>query len=68
VRRRRDLKVESATPVVDGLSVVRLRAPHGPVDITVQVEKVAATGLTCHNPRPNSYLAYRALTIVPVED
>jgi hypothetical protein len=29
----------------------------------VQVEKVAAAGLTCHNPRPNQYLAYRPVTI-----
>jgi hypothetical protein len=68
VRRRRDLRVESATPIVDGVSVVRLRGPHGRLEITVQVEKVAAAGLTCHNPRPNNYLAYRPVTIVPLED
>ncbi len=67
VRRRRDLCVESASPIVDGTSVVRLSGPHGRLDVTVQVERVAATGLTCHNPRPNGYLAYRPVTIVPVE-
>jgi hypothetical protein len=68
VRRRRDLRVESATPIVDGTSVVRLLGPHGRLEVTVQVERVAATGLTCHNPRPNQYLAYRPLTIVPLDD
>jgi hypothetical protein len=67
LRRRRDLRVESASPIQDGTSVVRLHGPHGPLDVTVQVEKVAAPGLTCHNPRPNQYLAYRPVAIVPVE-
>jgi hypothetical protein len=68
VRRRRDICVESATPIVDGMAVVRLRGPHGRLEVTVQVDRVAAPGLTCHNPRPNQYLAYRPLTIVPLED
>jgi hypothetical protein len=68
VRRRRDIAVESATPIADGRSVVRVRGPHGRLEITVQVDRVAAAGLTCHNPRPNQYLAYRPLTIVPLDD
>jgi hypothetical protein len=68
VRRRRDLCVEAATPIVDGVSVVRLRGPHGALEVTVRVEKVAASGLTCHNPRPNQYLAYRPVTIAPIEE
>jgi Sucrase/ferredoxin-like len=67
LRRRRDLQVESTGPIIDGAAVVRLHGPHGALDVTVQVEKVAATGLTCHNPRPNQYLAYRPVSIVPVE-
>ena len=67
VRRRRDIAVEAATPIVAGQSVVRVRGPHGRLEITVQVEKVPAAGLTCHNPRPNQYLAYRPVTIVPLE-
>jgi Sucrase/ferredoxin-like len=67
VRRRRDISVRSASPIVDGVSTVRLAGPHGELDVTVQVEKVAATGLTCHNPRPNGYLAYRPVTIVAVD-
>jgi Sucrase/ferredoxin-like len=68
VRRRGDLQVESATPIRRGSSVVRLRGPHGLLDVTVQVERVDAVGLTCHNPRPNKYLSYRPVAIVPVED
>ncbi len=68
VRRRRDLAVESATPIADGRSVVRVRGPHGHLEITVQVDRVAADGLTCHNPRPNQYLAYRPLTIVSLDE
>lgn len=68
VRRRGDLRVESATPIRRGSSVVRLRGPHGMLDVTVQVEQVDAVGLTCHNPRPNKYLSYRPVAIVPVED
>jgi hypothetical protein len=68
VRRRRDVHVESSTPVVDTSSTVRLRGPHGALDVTVQVERVAATGLTCHNPRPNQFVAYRPVGIVRVGD
>jgi hypothetical protein len=67
LRRRRDLAVESVSPTRDGVAHVRLRGPHGVLDVTVSVEKVAATGLTCHNPRPNQYLAYRPVSITRVE-
>ena len=66
LRRRRDLTVESATPVRAMSSTVRLRGPHGRLDVTVQVERVATTGLTCHNPRPNQFLVYRPVGIVAV--
>jgi hypothetical protein len=68
LRRRRDLRVEYATPIQDGTSTVRLHGPHGALDVTVRVERRDAEGLTCHNPRPNQYLAYRPVAIVPVED
>jgi hypothetical protein len=63
LRHRHDLRVESTGPVVDGMSVVRLHGPHGPLVVTVQVERVPATGLTCHDARPNQFLAYRPVTI-----
>jgi hypothetical protein len=68
VRRRRDLQVDSVTPIQRGSSTVRLRGPHGLLEITVQVETIDAVGLTCHNPRPNRYLSYRPVAIAPVDD
>lgn len=68
VRRRRDLTVQWSAPVRNGSTVVRLSGPHGPLDVTVQVDRVAAPGLTCHNPDANQFLAYRPIAISAVED
>jgi hypothetical protein len=68
LRRRRDLSVQSASPAVNGVATVRLAGPHGLLDVNVRVERVAATGLTCANPRPNQYLSYRPVSVVRVED
>jgi hypothetical protein len=67
LRRRTSLRVQSATDVVDGMAVVRLAGPHGQLDVTIAVERVAAAGLTCANPRPNHYLRYERVSIVPVD-
>ena len=67
VRRRRELRVTATTPAADGAWVVRLRGPHGELDVTVAVERVSAAGLTCHNPRPNQFLVHRPVSIVVVE-
>jgi hypothetical protein len=67
VRYRAAVQVQAASPIVDGLSVVRLAGPHGLLDVTVRVDRVPAVGLTCANPRPNQYLSYRPVSIVPVE-
>ncbi|HEV7205791.1 MAG TPA: sucrase ferredoxin [Jatrophihabitans sp.] len=67
LRRRRDLQVERTSEIVDGHASVRLRGPHGRIDVVVQVERVAADGLTCANPRPNQYLRYRPSSITAVE-
>jgi hypothetical protein len=45
-----------------------LRGPHGLLDVTVQVQDVGASGLTCHNPRPNHFLAYRPVAIKAVDE
>jgi hypothetical protein len=68
LRYRRDLQVVSTTPVEDGIARVRLRGPHGLFEVTVQVERVEAPGLTCANPRPNQYLAYRPIALTPLEE
>ena len=64
LRQSSDLSVEHTGPTVDGQAVVALRAPHGRVDVTVRVERVAADGLTCANPRPNAYFSYRPVSVV----
>jgi hypothetical protein len=66
VNRNGELGVVSTGPVVDGMARVRLRWPHGELDVTVRVELVAADGLTCHNPGPNRYVAYRPVSIEAV--
>jgi hypothetical protein len=67
IRRADALRVVAVGQVSDGVGVVRIAAPHLPVDVTVRVEKVAADGLTCANPRPNAYLRYRPISVVAVE-
>ncbi|WP_375480344.1 sucrase ferredoxin [uncultured Jatrophihabitans sp.] len=67
LRARRDLQVVGVGPATDGVALVRLRGPHGLLDVTVRVDRVRATGLTCHNPRPNQYLAHRPVQITAVE-
>ncbi len=61
------LRVEQTGRTVDGLAVVTLAGPHGLLDVTVRVERVAAGGLTCANPGPNAYLAYRPVSVIAVE-
>jgi hypothetical protein len=67
LRRRDALHVEDVRPAVDGFAVVRIRGPHGLLDVTVRVDEVLADGLTCANPRPNRFLSYRPVGVVPVE-
>jgi hypothetical protein len=67
LRRRDALQVEQVWPPAEGFAVVRIRGPHGLLDVTVRIAEVAADGLTCSNPRPNRYLSYRPVGVVPVE-
>ena len=65
LRRRADLRVTGTGPTVDNQVDVQLAGPHGPVVVTVSVERTAADGLTCANPAPNHYLAFRPIAIRP---
>jgi hypothetical protein len=67
LRRRDALHVEQVWPPVEGVTAVRIRGPHGLLDVTVRIDEVAADGLTCANPRPNRFLSYRPVGVVPVE-
>ena len=68
VRRASDLQVLRASRIVDGEAVVRLAGPSGELDVQVQVDRVAADGLTCANPNPGHYFAYRPVRITPAVD
>lgn len=68
LRRRQDLQVVSATAVVDGSAVVHLNSPHGPLRVTVRVDRKNVTGLTCANRGPGSYFSYRPILIENLSD
>ena len=63
VRDRGALAVESVGPVDHGAAAVLLRTPHGPMVVTVRVERVVATGLTCADDRPGHFTRYRPMSI-----
>ncbi len=65
--RSTDLTVVSTGAVQDGAAVVRLRGPHGLLDVTVVVERVAVERLTCSNAGPGTFLRYRPIRIDPVD-
>jgi hypothetical protein len=67
LRNRADLRVIGIANEPDGSTTIRLHGPHGLIDVAVQVERVAADGLTCHNPAPNQFLAYRPVAIAAVD-
>ncbi len=48
-------------------AVVTLATPHGPVRVTVEIEKALPHNLTCHAGAPAPALIYRPVAIVPVE-
>jgi hypothetical protein len=66
LRSRTALQLQAVSPVRDGVATVRLRGPHGLLDVAVRVEVVGADGLTCTHPGPNRYLAYRPVAVTEV--
>lgn len=68
LRRRRDLVVESSGPSAVGVSTVRLRSPHGLIDVTVAAESVVVDGLTCRSPSRAQFVQYRPIDIQVVHD
>lgn len=67
VRRVDDVHVVSTSPVVAGHAEVRLAGPHGLIAITVLMERRPAVGLTCANPSPGAYWAFRPVSALPIE-
>jgi hypothetical protein len=67
IRRADALRVLSARALSECESLVRIRGPHGLVDVTVRVERIRADGLTCAQPGPGAYFAFRPVAAVAVE-
>ncbi|MEP6599255.1 MAG: sucrase ferredoxin [Actinomycetota bacterium] len=67
VRRVKDVHVVSTSPVVDGHAEVRVAGPHGLIAITVLIERTPAVGLTCANPAPGAFWAFRPVTALAVD-
>jgi hypothetical protein len=59
LRHASDVRVLDHSAVADGAATVTLATPHGTVRVSVRVERVTATGLTCAAPGPGWYLRYR---------
>lgn len=66
LRHVNDLAVDSVRDATEGESVVRLRGPHGLIDVAVRIERIRADGLTCARPGPNAFLAYRPVAATEV--
>lgn len=67
IRRATALTVVSVRGVREGESVVRIRGPHGLIDVTVRIERMHGDRLTCAQPGPGAYLAFRPLGATAVE-
>ncbi len=67
IRRADALRVVSVRAAGEGESVVRVRGPHGLIDVVVRIERVRADGLTCARPGPSAYIAFRPLGATVVE-
>jgi hypothetical protein len=68
IRRSGALRVVSVRASGAAESVVRVRGPHGLIDVTVRIEKVRADGLTCAKPGPGGYVGFRPLSAAAVEE
>lgn len=67
IRRSDALRVLSVRAVNERESAVRIRGPHGLIDVTVRVERMRADGLTCSQPGPGAYFAFRPIAAIAVE-
>jgi hypothetical protein len=68
LRRAADLRVLSASSISGGIATVHLATPHGQVVVSLHVERVRVTGLTCADSGPGSFLSYRPTGISLARD
>ncbi len=64
---RTDLEVLSVGTFRGGFALVRIRGPHGELDVTVAADRIPADGLTCGNAGPAMFWRYLPVRIDPVD-
>lgn len=62
------LTVVGVRGVREGEALVRVRGPHGLVDVTVRIEQMRGDRLTCSQTGPGTFWAFRPVAAVAVED
>jgi hypothetical protein len=67
IREAAALRVVGVRAVQDGAEAVRVRGPHGLVDVTVRIERMHGERLTCAQPGVGTYWAFRPVAAVAVE-
>jgi Sucrase/ferredoxin-like len=67
VRRADALRVVGVRGGRDDEATVRVRGPHGLVDVTVRIERMRGERITCAKPGPGTFLAYRPVAATAVE-
>ena len=67
VRRADALRVVGVRNVREGEAAVRVQGPHGLVDVTVRIERMRGDRLTCAQPGPGTFWAFRPVGAVAVE-
>jgi hypothetical protein len=66
VRNRDALRVVHIGATKNDRAQIELAGPHGRIRVTVRVERVRASGLTCANDRENLFLTYHPERIEPL--
>jgi hypothetical protein len=67
VRRADALRVIGVREGREHEATVRVRGPHGLVDVRVRIERMRGERLTCAKPGPGAFLAYRPMAATAVE-
>lgn len=67
IREAAALRVVGVRDVRPGEAAVRVRGPHGLVDVTVRIERMLGEWLTCAKPGPGTYWAFRPVGAAAVE-
>jgi len=67
IREAAALRVVGVRAVQEGEAAVRVRGPHGDVDVTVRIERMRGERLTCAQSGVGTYWAFRPVAATAVE-